>query len=113
MKASKISIIGLGYVGLPLALLADRKGFSVTGIVRSPSTVEKLNNRIPTFKDEGVKKHLPSSNLFVTNDFSKIKGTQIIIVCVPTPIDDNHMPDYGPVVSACESIGGHLEKGQL
>ncbi len=113
MSGSKIAIIGLGYVGLPLALLADRKGYSVTGIVRNPNTVEKLNNKIPTFKDEAVEKYLPTSNLTVTNDFSKIKGAEIVIVCVPTPIDDNHMPDYGPVVSACESIGKHLEKGQL
>jgi nucleotide sugar dehydrogenase len=113
MEAKNIAIIGLGYVGLPLALLADRKGYTVTGIVRNPHTVEQLNNRIPTFKDEGVEKYLPTSNLIATNDFSKIIGTDIIIVCVPTPIDDNHMPDYGPVVSACESIGKHLEKGQL
>lgn len=112
MDKTKITIIGLGYVGLPLALLADRKKYNVVGVLRSKEKAESLNKRIPTFKDEEVEKYLSKSNLQASTDYAEMKNSSIIIICVPTPIDGNHMPDYEPVISACKEVAKNLEKGQ-
>lgn len=113
LNKNKIAVIGLGYVGLPLALLADRKGYDVVGILRNEEKAKQINNRIPPFKDKELEKYLPNSKFLATTDYNKIGNSSIIIVCVPTPIDDNHMPDYSPVISACTSIAEVLKKGQL
>jgi nucleotide sugar dehydrogenase len=112
-NARKICVVGMGYVGLPLALLSERKGYEVVGVVKNKKKAELLNKRIPTFKDDEVEKYLPHSDLFVTTDYSKIANASVIIICVPTPIDEMHMPDYEPVISACKSISKYLQKGQL
>ncbi len=94
LKKNAIAVIGLGYVGLPLALLAHERGYNVTGIDTNP---EKL---------KGLK-------IKATSDFSEIKKAQIVIICVPTPVYKNRNPDYTPVKNACKSIAPYLKNGDL
>ena len=108
-----IAIVGLGYVGLPLALLADRKGYHVIGVDVNAEKVDAINKRIPPFVDHDVAEQLKSSSLDATTDFGRIKDAFIVIICVPTPIDENNIPDLRPVEGACRSISPFLQKGQV
>lgn len=107
-----IAIIGLGYVGLPLALLAAKKRYRVIGIVKTPSKAALINRKISPIKDEDIIEDLKTTTLEATTDFRRIRDASIIVVCVPTPIDSNHMPDLEPVESATRNIGRNLQKGQ-
>ena len=108
-----IAVVGLGYVGLPLALLAERKGYKVIGIDVSSEKMELLNKRVAPFADQEIAEQLKNSSLEATMDFSKIKDASVIIICVPTPIHKNHMPNLEPVENACRSIASFLQKEQL
>lgn len=112
-EEKKIAIIGLGYVGLPLALLADRKGYRVIGIDRDVERVKQINNKISPFKDAEVSHFLKKSNIKATTRFQMILGCSTVIVCVPTPVDAHHKPDLNPVKDAILQIAKYLQKGQL
>lgn len=107
-----IVIIGLGYVGLPLALLASRKGHKVTGIVKNPEKAELINNRKSPIQDEKLIEDLKNTTLTATTDYEVIKTASIIIICVPTPVHENNMPDLEPVISASTNTAKNLQKGQ-
>lgn len=108
-----VSVIGLGYVGLPLALLAARKGYRVIGIDKDEGKIEKLRNRIPTYVDKKVEEELRKTDIDFTADFSQVKNTDVTVVCVPTPVYDNHMPNLEPVKNACASLAPYLNQGHL
>lgn len=114
-KASKetVVIVGLGYVGLPLALLAQRNAYNVVGIVKNPKKADLINKQKCPFKDEKLSKQLKKFPILATTDFSVIKKSKIIVICVPTPIDANHKPDFEPLISSCKNIGKFLQKGSL
>ena len=109
----KIAIIGLGYVGLPLALLADKKGYSVIGLDINKDLIGKINDKKSPLIDSEIASQLSSSNLKATDDFSLIKDSKVIIVCVPTPVNENFQPDLSPVINACKSVGKFISFGQL
>ncbi len=108
-----VSIVGLGYVGLPLALLADKNGYKVMGVDTDTKKIELLNKQISPFVDEEVSKQLKNSKIEATSDISKVKDSSIIIICVPTPVHENHMPNLEPVKNACKGIAPFVQKGQL
>lgn len=112
-KEKKIAVVGLGYVGLPLALLAEQKGYAVTGIDIDESKIESLKDRKSPFLDEKIQEMLAMSQVSFTSDISKMVGTSIVIICVPTPIHENHQPNLDIVRSAVENVARHLEQGQL
>ncbi len=112
-KDNKVTVLGLGYVGLPLALLASRKGYKVVGVDLNIQKIDLIKQKKSPFQDEELQKEIEQTSLNVSNSFESIRETDIVIICVPTPVDDNKMPDYTPIESACESIGPHLKKGQL
>ena len=112
-KKTTIAVIGLGYVGLPLAILADKKGYRVIGIDIDRSKVKLLNQRISPFGDKKLSRKLYKSAIKATTDFSKVKTASIIIICVPTPIYENQMPNLKPLENACKSIAPFIKKGQL
>lgn len=109
----KISVIGLGYVGLPLAILADKKGYEVFGIDINQNKIDLINAKKTPFKDRKLEKELRNSKITAFANFSKIGESNIVVICVPTPVDDNHMPDLGPIENVCKSIAPLLKKGQL
>ncbi|MFA5927670.1 MAG: nucleotide sugar dehydrogenase [Patescibacteria group bacterium] len=108
-----VCIIGLGYVGLPLALLADKNGYITFGIDTDFTKVKMINQRNTPFSDEWIKKSLRKTSLVATTDFNQVKQADVIAICVPTPVHINHKPNLDLVESACCSIGPHLKKGVL
>ena len=110
---SKISIIGLGYVGLPLAVAFAEK-FEVVGFDIDKSRIKDLENgNDNTFEVE--KKLLESvrSNITFTSDILETKGCDIFIVTVPTPIDNTNRPNLNPLIDASKSIGSILNKDNI
>lgn len=108
-----VAIVGLGYVGLPLATLAARKGHAVVGIDISEGKVASINRGISPFYDEELTRQLQETKLQAATDFSRVRESEIIVVCVPTPVRDDHSPDLGPLEGACRSILPHLAPGSL
>jgi UDP-N-acetyl-D-glucosamine dehydrogenase len=112
----KVGIIGLGYVGLPLALRFAEAGHRVTGFDVDIAKIEKLNRgetyieHIPVTK---IRQHVASKHFSATTDFSKLADMDAIIICVPTPLDDRREPDLSYVRTTAESIAPYLQKSQL
>ena len=115
-KKAKVGIIGLGYVGLPLAVTFAKKGFKVYGIDIDKDRVSRLNKGesyildVPTSDINIVRK----ANTFeVTTDFSVIKDLEAVIICVPTPLHKTKEPDVSYIVSAVKSIKKYMKHGQI
>lgn len=116
--------MGIGYVGLPLACLAAKKGYEVYGFDINKELVKSVNRKKPPFKDELVKESLgqvvygsgsglKTGWLKATTNPEVIKKSQIVVICVPTPVDEKYLPDFGPLISACKTITGNLKKAPL
>ena len=110
----KICIIGLGYVGLPLAARFSIKGFNVIGFDLNDERIQELNDYKDTNDDidyEILK--VLNKNSRLTSNISEIKGCNIFIVTVPTPIDDDKKPDLEPLIKSSELIGSVIQKGAI
>ncbi len=113
-KRAKIGIIGLGYVGLPLAMEFCNAGFNVTGFDTDDNKVEMLNkgqSYIKHIDRKGLKKAL--FKLTPTSDFSRLSHMDCIIICVPTPLGKHKEPDMKYVFNTGKIIAKYLHKGQL
>jgi UDP-N-acetyl-D-glucosamine dehydrogenase len=110
---SKVSIVGLGYVGLPLALLAAKKGHEVTGIDLNEDKINKINAGKDPLNDEYVKKNLKGTKIKVSSNFDSIGSSDIIIVCVPTPVKHDYQPDLGPLKGAVAAVAKKMSKDSL
>jgi UDP-N-acetyl-D-galactosamine dehydrogenase len=110
-KQAKIAVVGLGYVGLPLAAAFGSKA-DVIGLDISAKKIEELKKGIDV-TGELTSEDLASTHIDYTNDFSQLKEASFIIVTVPTPIDDHQKPDLNPVISASRSIGQNLCKDSI
>ncbi len=114
MNIKNVTIIGLGYVGLPLALLVERKGFVVTGVDIDTKKIDLLNNRTSPFFEPEIEKYLPTAaNITFSSDFDSVATADVVIICVPTPVYDNHTPNLEPVIGATKAIATFLKPGQL
>ncbi|HXU78884.1 MAG TPA: nucleotide sugar dehydrogenase [Methylomirabilota bacterium] len=112
----KITVIGLGYVGLPLCLQFARKGVSVLGLDVDGAKVESINrgsSYIRHVRDEAIEPLVRAGTLSASTDFSKIKQTEAIIICVPTPLNKNREPDLSFILGTGKSIAPHLRRGML
>jgi UDP-N-acetyl-D-glucosamine dehydrogenase len=112
----KVGIIGCGYVGLPLALRFAEAGHRVTGFDTDPAKVSMLNagkSYIGHIQQTKIQQFVNSRHFGVTTDFSKLKDTDAIIICVPTPLDERREPDLSYVEQTAISIQPHLQKGHL
>jgi len=107
----KIAVIGLGYVGLPVALAFSRK-FPTVGFDINTRRVDMLS-RGRDDTGEVTEEELRSSRLRFTTSLEDLRGTTFFIVAVPTPIDQNHRPDLRPLISASETVAKVLEKGAV
>lgn len=114
-RESKIGIIGMGYVGIPLAVAVGRAGFQVLGFDVLEERITQLNNchspigHIPDAALEEIKE----VGFEATNDFSRSSECDALIICVPTPLDKAREPDLSFVVATMESIKADLRAGQL
>ncbi|HEY5511706.1 MAG TPA: nucleotide sugar dehydrogenase [Prolixibacteraceae bacterium] len=110
----RVGIVGLGYVGLPLAASFASAGIQVTGFDVSEAKVAKVNagtNYIQDIRPEQWTKIQELKTLTATADFSGIARCDAVIICVPTPLDLFHKPDMRFIESACREIGKYLKRG--
>lgn len=112
-KKQSVCIIGLGYVGLPLAVQSALRGYTVYGLDNDKEKIKKINSGKSPIKDDFLELNLPKVNIHATADAKVIKKCDISIVCVPTPVDEKKLPDLAPVKGAIESIIKNFRKGQL
>jgi UDP-N-acetyl-D-glucosamine dehydrogenase len=111
-----ISIVGQGYVGLPLAIAASKVGLEVTGLDIDSEKVSGINNRkspIEDISDLEISTALSSGNYKASTDTSIHPSTGIICICVPTPLGENHQPDLTFLKSAATDVGKNLKQGML
>lgn len=108
-----VAVIGLGYVGLPLAVRAREKGYTVIGFDTDTKKNEIINTRKSPIEDTYLEEQLPKFSFEATSDPKAIASADIVLVCVPTPVDEMHNPDLGPVVGAMTTVANHLKRGAL
>ena len=107
-----VGVVGLGYVGLPLAVEFGK----VMPTVGYDLSAEKINHYLKFFDPTGevsADDLKASTHLRVTNDVAKIKDADLIVVAVPTPVNEARLPDFGPLISASRAIGPHLKRGAI
>jgi len=115
-KKACVAVIGLGYVGLPTAVELARAGFKVCGIDVNGGKIKSVNSGktyITDITDDELKNVLKTGNLKAYNDFHILKDADVILICVPTPLDKNKIPDVSYIRSSTDAIANHLKKGQL
>jgi nucleotide sugar dehydrogenase len=115
-KEAAIGVVGLGYVGLPLVKAFLNKGFKVTGFDVDRKKVRLLNKGQSYIKHvtaTELKKYLAVRRFEATDDFSRLKEMDTILICVPTPLDAHRNPDLSFVLGTTETIAAYLRKGQL
>ena len=115
-KTARVGVLGLGYVGLPLAVEFARAGFEVVGIDVQQNKVDQFNSGrsyIKDVKDSEFSPLVESGKLRATSDFSVIKDLDTIDICVPTPLRKTKDPDMSFVISATEAIAKHVHPGLL
>jgi UDP-N-acetyl-D-glucosamine dehydrogenase len=109
-----VGILGLGYVGLPLAVTFALKNVKVVGFEKSEAKVEQLlsgKNYIADVEDSDLQKVVKAGTFTATTDFSRLSECDAIIICVPTPLDKFKKPDMRFIETACRDIGTHMRKG--
>ncbi len=115
-RKAKISIIGMGYVGLPHAVSIVNAGFFVYGIDINKDRVESLNrgkSYVGDIKDKKLKEIIKSKRFKATDNFKVLKESDVIIICVPTPLDKNKVPDISYIVNSVKEIKNNLKKNTL
>ena len=115
-RSALISVIGMGYVGLPLAVEFGRVGFKIAGIDILEKKIKTLNagkSDVDDIKDYEVKELVDLKRLGTTNDFSQLKKADVAIVCVPTPLNKTKDPDVSFILAAVAEIAKYLHKGML
>ena len=114
-KAATIGVLGLGYVGLPLAKAFGEGGFPVLGFDTDPEKISRLERNdsyIKTLSDASLTQ-MRDRGFSATSDFSRLKEVDVIVICVPTPLTDAREPDLSYVVGSAEAIAATLRPGQL
>lgn len=112
----KVAVIGLGYVGLPLACLCARRGLKVYGFDIDKAIVEATNSGKSHIADASLVKNvraLKGKIIATANAKEALSNADIIVVCVPTPVTENKLPDLKPLESACNSIAQNIHRNQL
>ena len=115
-RDEKVGIIGLGYVGLPLAMAFIESGLSVTGVDVSPERVATLvagHSPVDDIDDARLQRALDRGFRVTGRDDARLDEADVLIVCVPTPITASKDPDLGPVLDAAEQVRAALRPGQL
>jgi UDP-N-acetyl-D-glucosamine dehydrogenase len=115
-RSLRIATIGIGYVGLPLAVTFAEAGFHVTGIDVDQQKVDQANNGqsyIDDIDSETLQQLLNAGKLTFTTDFTVLKDIDAVNICVPTPLRKTRDPDISYIVAATEQVRTHLHPGQL
>lgn len=113
MRQQKLVVVGLGYVGLPLALLAREKGYAVTGLDTNQAKVTLINRRQSPIHDPAIVTGLQRYPFTATTDPVCVADANVIVVAVPTPVTSDNLPDLQPLTTALTAIQPHLQPSQL
>ena len=115
-KENNVGVVGLGYVGLPLAVEKAKAGFKTIGFDVQKAKVDLVNkghNYIGDVVDDDLKEIVEKGMLKATTDFSFVKDVDFIAICVPTPLDSHQQPDISYVESSAKEIAKHIKKGTM
>ena len=115
-KKIKIAVIGLGYVGLPLAVEFAHKGFSVVGLDTDKRKIKAVRNKrsyVVDVPDSVLKRVIGRGLLEATSEYSILRGVDVIIICVPTPLRKTKEPNISLVLQAAKKIARYLDCPQL
>ncbi|HEX4122267.1 MAG TPA: nucleotide sugar dehydrogenase [Verrucomicrobiae bacterium] len=112
----KIAIVGLGYVGLPLSLQFARSDTVVLGLDIDKAKVKSLNNGrsyIKHIESSAIAEAVDAGRFSASTDFARVKETEAVIICVPTPLNKNREPDISYIINTGKALAPHLRKGML
>lgn len=115
-RTAKVAVVGMGYVGLPLALAFAKAGFVTVGVEINAQRAEQLNaghSYIEDVADAELLPHLQEGRLRATTDYAVVRDCDAVFICVPTPYTIQRTPDLSFIVSATEGIAPYLHAGQL
>jgi len=115
-RNARAGVIGLGYVGLPLAIAIARSGFAVTGFDIDPNKIVSLDARrsyIDAVTSDDLAAEIDGQRFSATTDFAGLAACDVIVICVPTPLTRHRDPDLSFVEATSRSIAAHLRAGQL
>ena len=115
-RSGKVGVVGLGYVGLPLACEFAKAGFSVTGFGVDATKIKRLRagrSYIADIESQELKKLVAGKRLAATADFAKLHAMDAIIICVPTPLNKTKDPDISFIDQAAKKIAAALRRVQL
>ncbi len=108
----KLSLVGLGYVGMPIAVAFAKKGVEVIGFDLNSAKIELYKQGVDPTKEVGDEE-IKKSTVYFTSDENDLKKAKFHIVAVPTPVNTDHTPDLSPVIGASEIVGRNLKKGSI
>lgn len=112
MLIKKVAVVGLGYVGLPtLAAIQKTENFEAVGFDVSEEKIKLINAGKSPIEDSEVSELIQQKRLIVSSKEQILENADCFIVCVPTPVLDDYNPDYGPVISASQTVAKYLKKG--
>lgn len=111
-KEENLALVGLGYVGMPIAVAFAKKGLNVIGFDLNKEKIELYKKGVDPTKEVGDEA-IKQSTVKFTADASQLKNAKFIIVAVPTPVNADHTPDLTPVIGASEIVGKNLTKGTI
>jgi len=112
----QITIVGQGYVGLPLAIAASTAGYTVFGLDNNQEKINALSSGksiIEDLSDQVIKQNIESKCYLPTTDSSVIKDSDVVLICVPTPLSDDHKPDLTALIGAITTVGKNLKVGAM
>lgn len=115
-RRAMVGVIGLGYVGLPLAIEKAKAGYSVTGFDIQQKRVDMVNqgiNYIGDIIEQELQEVICSKKLFATTNYKEIENLDIVTICVPTPLDEHYQPDISDVKNSSSIVAQYLHKGML
>jgi UDP-N-acetyl-D-glucosamine dehydrogenase len=114
-RTAQVGVIGMGYVGLPLALLFNGQRFPITGFDIDQNKVDTLNSGgsyIVRILAEDIQK-ARSGSFAATSDYARISDMDAILICVPTPLNEYREPDMSYIIGTAQAVAPHLRAGQL
>ena len=111
-KEEKLSLVGLGYVGMPIAVAFANKGIDVVGFDLNAKKIELYKSGVDPTKEVGDEA-IKATTVDFTSDETRLKEAKFHIVAVPTPVNTDHTPDLSPVIGASEILGRNLTKGSV
>lgn len=115
-RQARVGVIGLGYVGLPLAMTVARAGFTVAGFDTDPGKIVAIGNRksyIEAVPDAVLTEQIDAGRFSAGGDFTGLGACDVIVICVPTPLTKHREPDLSFVTRTCRDIAASLRPGQL